>query len=669
MKNSILKNTLYNKVVGIVVLIFICTCILITGANYYQINNNLQKNFEEISSQNLGRISTMVESIYKGNKKSLEVLSMDTNLLNIIQGNEQEQGFTENLNNFIKKHDNVASAYFAYKNKKLIIKPDQNIPKDFDPNSRQWYKKAVEEDGKTILTLPYKDAVNDKIYTVTIARTVKDTKGNFIGVIGIDISLKELCKEVQNITVGKNGFSAIVDNSGNIIVHKDEEKIGKNASEEKWLEDILKSDKNSLEEKIDNKEYIVFKEKEENSQYTILGIIPKEELTGEIWNIIKINIIITLLIIILSIFFIGAVINKNVRKPINKIIEVLRKMSHGDFTNIIVENKNTTLEMSNISKAINESSEKISYTLNDVLQVSHSLKEASESMVVAIDGATRATEEIANSMQSIANGTVQQNEEINKTVEIVDNLNNSVELSMNKVSEIMKVTGEADKNGKIGIEILEKLKEDFEEDTKANKELMDKVTILSDKSLQISSITDAIKGITSQTNLLALNASIEAARAGEAGRGFAVVAEQVKKLAEESSNSAMQIEKMINEISISIKEVGDGLQKSIELSKKTGGNIEDTSESFNNIEHSVALFKQEAEDINELLNVIKEDKDTIYKIIMKVNDVCQNNAAATEEVSAAVEEESSSMNEISAAAESLDKLAEELKEEVGRFKI
>ncbi|MCD6363069.1 MAG: hypothetical protein J7M13_03595 [Synergistetes bacterium] len=73
------------------------------------------------------------------------------------------------------------------------------------------------------------------------------------------------------------------------------------------------------------------------------------------------------------------------------------------------------------------------------------------------------------------------------------------------------------------------------------KKVTERARILSKKASVINDVVNTITSITEQTNLLALNAAIEAARTGEAGRGFAVVTEEVRKLAEESKNAAVQI--------------------------------------------------------------------------------------------------------------------------------
>ncbi|WP_321162001.1 methyl-accepting chemotaxis protein [Clostridium sporogenes] len=82
---------------------------------------------------------------------------------------------------------------------------------------------------------------------------------------------------------------------------------------------------------------------------------------------------------------------------------------------------------------------------------------------------------------------------------------------------------------------------------------------------EINKLLETILDITDQTNLLALNAAIEAARAGEAGKGFAVVAEEVRKLAEEFSNTAGQIQKITETVVSSVKELANNSQQLLDF--------------------------------------------------------------------------------------------------------
>jgi len=153
--------------------------------------------------------------------------------------------------------------------------------------------------------------------------------------------------------------------------------------------------------------------------------------------------------------------------------------------------------------------------------------------------------------------------------------------------------------------------------------------------MKIGNIIAELEDIASQTNLLSLNASIEAARAGEAGLGFAVVADEIRKLAEQSANSAVNSRALIEE---SIQEVKNGNQVALKTSDVLGKlvvaihEIADTSKQISESSIQQAQAMEQA-DIG----------------IERISEVVQANSATAQEASATSEE-------LSAEAESMEEL-------------
>lgn len=133
------------------------------------------------------------------------------------------------------------------------------------------------------------------------------------------------------------------------------------------------------------------------------------------------------------------------------------------------------------------------------------------------------------------------------------------------------------------------------------------MTQLSDRSVEIQSIVGVIENIAAQTNLLALNASIEAARAGEYGKGFSVVAQEVRKLAESTSTSTKDIQKLTNSLKDEISQALEATKKSSKL-----------------IEQGVAVSLQTASKIDHILETVKGsqiDITSIEKMIVEQNNL------------------------------------------------
>ena len=171
-------------------------------------------------------------------------------------------------------------------------------------------------------------------------------------------------------------------------------------------------------------------------------------------------------------------------------------------------------------------------------------------------------------------------------------------------------------------------------------ELVDAMKKINITTQNIEKIIADIENIASQTNLLSLNASIEAARAGEAGRGFSVLADQIRQLAEESANSAVESKKLIEE-SLNEVEVGN------KVTKETGDAMKEVMNELDKIIQEVANIRTASD--RQAVSV-KE----IRKGVEDINDVIQSNSAAAQETSATSEE-------LSASAATLNELLDKFK--------
>ncbi|WP_318743092.1 methyl-accepting chemotaxis protein [Clostridium sp. JS66] len=176
----------------------------------------------------------------------------------------------------------------------------------------------------------------------------------------------------------------------------------------------------------------------------------------------------------------------------------------------------------------------------------------------------------------------------------------------------------------------------FEATAKSNRDVAKQIKRLSEKSNEISIITETITSITEQTNLLALNASIEAARAGEAGKGFAVVAGEVKDLAEQSEESALRISKVITEIKENISQLLNKMENTVVLGKNVDEAMGLTNETFKKIYNSIDKLEESVLTVDSSLKQMNKHKDSVLSQIQNVNSVSQEIAATTEEVNASV---------------------------------
>lgn len=663
------KNSLYTRIIGLMIISILVPVILVSAISYYTLNSTMEKDFTQITAKSVDKIIEVIKSTDKVNKESAEMLSMDPNAKSIKENPACEQWLRKSLDSFVNSHKDVLGVYMGTADKKMIIYPEQKMPDGYDPTARGWYKEALENKGKVIRTAPYEDINNDKLYVVTFAKTVEDAAGNVVGVIGIDLTLENLSKSVEETTLGENGFSVVLDNEGTIIAHKEIEKIGASVNEDEGMKGIFDSKGEVFEKEIDSVSYMLFKQREEATGYTIAGLIPKSELTSKIFTAIKLNILVAVATLVLAVFVGNRFIKNTIIKPIQKIVQALGELTKGNFTAKVEKEKGLANEIEIIIDELNNTTDEVAEILKSILKASDELKGSSESLVSVTEESTSVGDEVARAVQQIADGASHQSEKLNESSDIAERLGRKVDESMVNSDGMIKAAVQVEKAGEEGLNSIFSLTEVFKQNHSANLQVVEKVETLAEKSNQIGAITDAIKSITEQTNLLALNASIEAARAGDAGRGFAVVADEVRKLAEESANSASQIEKVIGEVKTSVNEVFEKLRLSTELNEKTGENIKITNESFTNIKDGLKILEDNIEKVSYSLIGIKEDKDLVVINISESSAVSQEAAATAEEVSASSEEQAAGLQEITSSAEKLNVLAEVLRSLVDKFQI
>ncbi|MBQ8823535.1 MAG: methyl-accepting chemotaxis protein [Lachnospiraceae bacterium] len=196
------------------------------------------------------------------------------------------------------------------------------------------------------------------------------------------------------------------------------------------------------------------------------------------------------------------------------------------------------------------------------------------------------------------------------------------------------------------------------------------VAIEESKSVErINQLTSDILGISSQTNLLALNASIEAARAGEAGKGFAVVAEEIRQLADSSRSTANSIQEISGTVTSA---VADLVQNASEIMNYISNTILKDYEGFVD---SAEGYKADATRMKEVFAVFEEKSQDLEDIAQAISaGISEINTAVTESTRAVVSATESttdmlgSMENIAAEAEDNKNVANDLNQEVSRFK-
>jgi methyl-accepting chemotaxis protein len=192
---------------------------------------------------------------------------------------------------------------------------------------------------------------------------------------------------------------------------------------------------------------------------------------------------------------------------------------------------------------------------------------------------------------------------------------------------------------------------------------------LAEKSRAIGEIIEVIQGISAQTSLLALNAAIEAARAGEHGRGFGVVAEEVKKLAEQSSESVNNIQHIISEVQSSIDQSVSGMNKVEAARVEQEAALFSTIEIFDVISDAVISITEHIDTITEATMKLNQNAINTVKLIDDIANIAQETASGTQQIATSTQQQTAAMHNIAQSTKDLAAVANNLYSSTNEFTV
>lgn len=502
------------------------------------------------------------------------------------------------------------------------------------------------------------------------------TSTNNNAAVVMDISYEAVENFLNTLDLGEGSAVAFVTGSGREIVaeHLTEGQESLFAGEEVALFDESFYQETIAGEELQGYKQVDFKgetylyifSRSEMLGTTTCALVPYDMVTGQAEEIGKVTVALVIMATLISVAL-GALVSAGIVHNMNRVIDGLKQVAEGDLTGEVKSRSKD--EFRDVAKATNSmigNTKKLVSKVNlATAELETTATEVNEAAGVISDYSMDITQAISEINEGMTNQSAYAQECVAKT-DVLSEMMQEVSVVVERVEKFVDETNQMINRGMEYVALLGKRAEDT---TVVTAKVGESIIELKKQSESINTFVETIVDISEQTNLLSLNASIEAARAGDAGRGFAVVAEQIRKLAEVSSQAAA-------EISHSVENINSQTMTSVQSANDASSMVAEQAEV---VEDVVSVFRDMGDRMNSLVegltaissSVEKADKERsdTREAVRYISEIIEQAAVNAEIVSENAIKMMANVENLNHTSNNLMENMNGLKEDISVFKV
>jgi len=661
-------NLMKKMMLRITVLILIPVLMIGIGS-YSMASKSLKENAQSEAKKMTRLYSDMIQNKLHSIQGIIEVASITDNLSELFLENtfEVKSAVMKDLGQVRGNNKDLIEMMVVLDDKGDALVSDTKTNMSINVSHRDYFKETLAlKDGVVSDVLINMETGESSVVVTEPIKVNGSVEGMLIATIKFD-AIKDIVGEIK---IGNEGYGYMINGEGLLIAHPDSNKEN--------TYNLYEAAEDELNAILDD----MTAGKNGDGFYTFQGVYKyvayapvngwtiastsnySDYMASAIW-IRNMSLTIAIGAMIVSMISAYLFTRFGLVNPIKKLVDAMLKAGNGDLT--ARTHIKTKDEVRLLGDTFNEMMEMQSNIISEIRGASTTLLDTSEELSASAQETSATTEEISAKIEEIANDSFKQTEAVGRANELFSEL-------LDGVSQTQRLAGESYAESETAMAISEEGRSLIKKTVLSIHEISgstdDTVTVLSqldDTAQEVSGISSTINGIADSINLLALNASIEAARAGEHGRGFSVVAEEVRKLAEQTSNESKEIQSLLNDIlkqvenaTSSIHATKNSVDHGVEAVTQVDGMFTEIISSVENVVDRITTIRDSAQRELEIGN----EMDTV---VMGVAQMAEATAANTQEIAAGAEEQAATTETMTASAEETSSMAESLNGMVQNF--